>query len=132
LGWLDHNPWIRSLKHVPRFFVDPFTLTTLAANADYRPVLQTTYALNYAISQYNPWSWHLFNLILHIIVALSLYCSVERCSVVAGSSRLPVSRKRTGIAILGAALLFAVHPIPTGLRMARSACCAAFYAGNQS
>src|ERR1041385_7111855 len=64
------NPWIRSLKHIPRFFVDPFTLTTLEFNADYRPVLQITYALNYAISQYNPWSWHLFNLVLHIVVVM--------------------------------------------------------------
>src|SRR5436309_1302947 len=34
---LIQNPWIRSLANVPHFFADPFTLTTLARNADYRP-----------------------------------------------------------------------------------------------
>src|SRR2546422_11413732 len=51
---LIQNPWIRSLANVPHFFADPFTLTTLARNADDRPVLHTPYALNYAISHDTP------------------------------------------------------------------------------
>ena len=113
---LIENPWIRSLRHIPRFFVDPFTLTTLAANADYRPVLQTTYALNYAISQYNPWSWHLFNLILHLIVVLSLYLLGR---TLFGRGRIVETQGLTeedgDLLSLGAAVLFAVHPITTGI-----------------
>jgi tetratricopeptide (TPR) repeat protein len=113
---LIQNPWIRSLKNVPRFFVDPFTLTTLQANGDYRPVLQTTYAFNYAISQYNPWSWHLFNLILHLIVVLSLYLLGR---ILFGRGRIidiPGLTEEDGdLLSLGATVLFAVHPITTGI-----------------
>src|SRR5262245_40981371 len=65
---LQNNEWIRSLRNIPRFFTDPFTLTSTKSNADYRPILQITYALNYAISGYAPWSWHVVNLVLHLIV----------------------------------------------------------------
>jgi len=69
---LIHNPWIRS-SSMFRGFCRSFYPHYARGQCRLPPVLQTTYALNYAISQYNPWSWHLFNLILHIIVALSLY-----------------------------------------------------------
>ena len=48
-GLVD-NPSIRSLWNIPQFFWDPFTLTSLRSNADYRPLLQVTFALNHAIS----------------------------------------------------------------------------------
>jgi hypothetical protein len=66
------NPAIRSLDNVPHFFTDPFTLTSLRQNADYRPILQVTYALNYAVSGLDMWSWHLTNLLLHVMNALLL------------------------------------------------------------
>ncbi len=50
------NPAIRSLWNIPSFFIDPFTLTTVRENVDVRPILQVTYALNYAVSGLNPWS----------------------------------------------------------------------------
>src|SRR5919198_3092671 len=63
------NPAIRSLRNIPRFFTDPFTLTTMRENVDIRPVLVVTFALNYAISGNEPWSYHLLNLIFHFIAA---------------------------------------------------------------
>ena len=51
-----NNPAIRTLRNVPRFFVDPFLLTTFRDNVDVRPVLVTSYAVNYAISGTRPWS----------------------------------------------------------------------------
>src|SRR4051812_11063915 len=56
------NPAIRSLSQIPRYFVDPSTFTILRENQDLRPVLQVTYALNYAVSGLAPWSWHALNL----------------------------------------------------------------------
>ena len=67
---LKENHAVRDLSNIPSYFKDPFTLTTLRANADYRPVLQITYALNYAISEYNMWSWHLTQILLHVLNAL--------------------------------------------------------------
>ena len=52
---LLENSHVRSLKFIPQYFLDGRTLTSLPANADYRPVLQVTYA----ISGYDTWSWHL-------------------------------------------------------------------------
>src|SRR2546428_6099261 len=66
---ISSNPAIRSLRNIPLFFTDPFTLTTLRENVDIRPVLVVTFALNYAISGNQPWSYHVFNLILHFIAA---------------------------------------------------------------
>ena len=110
------NPWIRSLHNIPRYFVNPFTLTIHAPNADYRPVLQATYALNYAISQYKPWSWHLLNLLLHAWVTVSVFALGR---VLFGRKRiLPLawlSEPEGDVVAAVAALLFAVHPITTGI-----------------
>ena len=47
---IEQNPAVRGLHHIPRYFSDPQTFSVLPANVDYRPVLQATYAVNYAIS----------------------------------------------------------------------------------
>jgi Flp pilus assembly protein TadD len=41
------NPAIRSLANVPRFFTDATTFSVLPSNQSYRPVLQTTLAIDY-------------------------------------------------------------------------------------
>ena len=110
------NPWIRSLHNIPRYFVDPFTLTIHSANADYRPVLQATYALNYAISKYKPWSWHLLNLLLHAWVTVNVFALGR---ILFGRTRiLPLawlSEPEGDVVACAASLLFAVHPITTGI-----------------
>jgi tetratricopeptide (TPR) repeat protein len=112
---LSNNPWVRNLSYIPQYFTDPFTLTTLKSNADYRPILQITYALNYAISGYKTWSWHLFNLGLHLLVSVALFC-LGRALI--GSRRiLPISwlsEAEGDTCAAFAALLHAVHPIGTG------------------
>ena len=70
---VSENPTVRSLKNIPDYFVDPETFSTLRDHADYRPVLQTSYALNYWISGYDTWSWHLTQILLHLTCALGLY-----------------------------------------------------------
>jgi hypothetical protein len=70
---IQSNPWIRRLEHVPRYFVDATTFSTLKTNVDYRPLLQTTYAFNYAIANDDVRRWRLANLALHFVVALSLF-----------------------------------------------------------
>jgi hypothetical protein len=62
---IEQNPSIRSLANVPRFFVDPATSSASHLNRVLRPLLHTTFALNYAISGSSPWSYHLVNLLLH-------------------------------------------------------------------
>src|SRR5258705_2525550 len=113
---LIDNPWIRSLKNIPHFFVDPLTFSTLRANTDYRPVLQATYALNYAISGYNPWSWHALSLLLHVSVAVSLFFLGRTLFGRGRITDIPWFSESDGDLIsFGAAILFTVHPVNTGI-----------------
>lgn len=92
------NPHIRSLENVPRFFVDPSTFSADPSLMMYRPVVLTSYAVNYALSHLAPWSYHLLNTIIHLGVAL-----------VAGvvASRFLHSSTAGWMA----AWLFALHPV---------------------
>src|SRR5215831_16999897 len=74
---IAQNPSIRTLRNVPAFFTDPFLLSTVRNNVDVRPILQVTYALNYAISGLGPWSWHAVNLLLHFAAALLVFLIVR-------------------------------------------------------
>src|SRR5438874_2119795 len=97
---LTNNPSIRSLRNIPRFFYDPFTLTTVRENADLRPVLQITYALNHAISGLRPWSYHAVNMVLHLVAA-SLVFRIVRDHLWPGPALVPAA----------AALFFALAPL---------------------
>ncbi len=119
---ITRNPWVRSLAFIPRYFVDPFTLTTVRENVDVRPVLQVTYAFNYAISAYRPWSYHLFNLVIHFAAALMVFVIVRDHLWWPPEERGPEGAGR--IPAAGAALLFALAPLnsqPLDYMWARSA-----------
>ena len=91
------NFHIRSLANVPQFFIDPGTFSRDAAVAMYRPVLLTTYALNYALAGPSSWGFHLANALLHAVASILVYALLR-------------ARVRAPLAWLGAAA-FAVHPI---------------------
>jgi len=95
------NPSIRTLRNIPRFFYDPFTLTTIRENVDLRPVLQITYALNYAISGVRPWSYHALNMVLHFVTAFLVFRIVRDHLWRGPGDGVPVA----------AALFFALAPL---------------------
>jgi tetratricopeptide (TPR) repeat protein len=107
---LLENTAVRSLKNIPSFFCDPSTLTALRSNIDYRPVLQVTYALNYFISGYDTWSWHLVQIILHALCVLGLYAF---CALLMSQSGYSTNIARWTSFL--AALVFAVHPAASGV-----------------
>ena len=109
---LLENSYVRSLKFIPQYLLDGRTLTSLAANADYRPVLQVTHAINYAISGYDTWSWHLTQILLHLVCVLGLYFLCRRI-LQQFHPDLPLLEHAT-IPLI-AALLFAVHPTTSGV-----------------
>src|SRR5919197_1021481 len=74
---IHNNPSIRSLRNIPSFFTDPHAFWTDRTQADVRPVLLITYALNYTLSGLNPWSWHVLNLLLHLVAALLVFVLVR-------------------------------------------------------
>lgn len=106
---ISDNPSIRSLRNIPRYFSDPFTLTTVRENVDVRPILQVTYALNYAISGLAPWSYHLFNLLFHLAAALFVFLIVRDHLWLPVEERGPNGRGRWVAA--AAALFFALAPL---------------------
>jgi Flp pilus assembly protein TadD len=66
----------------------------------YRPLTVLTFAANYAVSGRNPFSYHLFNAILHGLVVLVVFRVIRRAT------------REPGLAAL-AALIFATHPAQT-------------------
>ncbi len=118
---IEQNPYVRSLSFIPRYFRDPATFSVLARNVDYRPVLQTTYALNYALAErlfgdgYDMRVWHWTNMLLHFVVAFGLFLVGRLLIGERGLAPVPGIRGRDGELIsLGAAIIFAVHPMTTG------------------
>jgi tetratricopeptide (TPR) repeat protein len=66
------NPYIRSLKNIPRFFTDADTFSVLPANRSYRPVVSVSLALDYWLAgglqplyfQASTFFWYLLQLLL--------------------------------------------------------------------
>jgi protein O-mannosyl-transferase len=103
------NGAIRKLARIPSYFFDTSTWT-VSRLRDWRPVVLTTFALNYAMAGTNPIIFRLTNLIFHIGSAFFLYLILKnilgRPSMATAIASL---RSRVGLA-LAAALLFLVHP----------------------
>ena len=125
---ITENPTIRQLW--PPWDV----LATPRANvtAQGRPVLNLSFAVNYAISKSDVWSYHALNVFIHILAGLTLYEIVRRTLVnggiwLAGTRGLSVTRgamvaapeaaaSRTAMAMaigLVVALLWTLHPLQT-------------------
>lgn len=106
---IAENPAIRSLANIPAFFTDPSTSTASPHQVDLRPVLVTTYALNYAVSGTEPWSYHAFNLLLHLITSVLVFFVVRDHLWWPVTRRGPEGTARWPAA--AAALFFAFAPV---------------------
>ncbi|XP_041987805.1 protein O-mannosyl-transferase TMTC2 [Aricia agestis] len=96
---IGHTP-IRSLFKND-FWGTP--LTDPGSHGSYRPLCVASYRLNYAFSGFKPWSYHLFNTILHSLTTVLVVVTARRL--------LPPHCIRLGSAVAG--LTFAAHPIHT-------------------
>lgn len=92
------NENIRSIRSIPSFFVDPSAFSARPENAMYRPLLLSSFALNYAVSGYGTWSYHLVSLALHFT-----------CIALLAAIALRVLGNTWGAWL--AVALFAIHPI---------------------
>lgn len=117
---IEQNRWIRSLGNVPKFFTDANTFSTLATNVDYRPVLQTSFAINHAmtgsvIDPDHTDSWHWTNILIHFGVSYCLFLVGRRLFGSFGLAPVPGLHPHIGdIAAFTAALVFAIHPVTAG------------------
>lgn len=103
---IAENPNIKQLWPLTTSMAAP-THSGLAG----RPILSFSFALNYALSQYNVWSYHLFNLIIHILSALTLYGIIRR-TLLTDRLKEKFGRYSAVLACITSAI-WLVHPIQT-------------------
>ncbi|XP_022913301.1 protein O-mannosyl-transferase Tmtc2 [Onthophagus taurus] len=78
-------------------------LTDSGSHGSYRPLCVLTFRLNYVLGGFQPWGYHLVNVLLHCL-ATALVVRVAR-------NVLPKTKRSIGPWVTG--LLFATHPIHT-------------------
>ncbi len=101
------NPSIRSLSPLSSVLSPPST----AGSAAGRPLINLSFALNYAAGGLNPRGYHLVNLALHACAALALFGLVRRTLL---SASLRERFQRDALPLAGIiALLWTVHPLLT-------------------
>jgi len=101
------NTNVHVIENLPSFFTTAgMGSYTASGNRGYRPVTYASFALNYAVSGLDTWSYHVLNLLIHLINVLLVYLVAMAVLDAAGG--------RDGkAAALSGALLFALHPIQT-------------------
>jgi len=99
------DPTIMDLSNIPKFFTGEMGFHKVIG-AYYRPVVSSSYAIDYAIWEFNPVGFHLTNILMHVINVL-LFFTLLRLMF-----EKSVSPYKDYI-ILIASLIFAVHPIHT-------------------
>lgn len=94
---VQFNPHIRSLNWIPTFFIDPSTFSGQARGFMYRPLLLTSFAVDYALWGQNAAAFRVVNLIIHIAASSAF-----------GALAFVFLRSMPGAMV--AAALFLVHP----------------------
>lgn len=103
---ITDNPSIRSLWDLRRVFTPPAEALTAG-----RPVTNFTFAICYALSGVEPWSYHLVNLAIHVLASLTLFGVVRRTLL---TPKLEPRWGKSAVWLAGSiALLWGVHPLQT-------------------
>src|SRR6185503_10426185 len=87
-----NNTLIRDFSLLPELITTP-------VQGNYHPLTMISLAINFAISKDAAWSYHLFNLIFHLINCILVYRLALLLS------------KNNSLIALATALLFAIHPL---------------------
>src|ERR1700693_4167066 len=107
----DHTAIVRN-THI-RYLWPPWGARVTPAQTPVagRPTVSLPLAINYAISGLNPWSYHAFNLIIHILNGLLLFGIVRR-TLDREKAESGATGNSAGVA-LAIALIWLVHPLLT-------------------
>ncbi len=103
LGNIADNPTIRDLRSLG-------TVLTPPANTGVggRPLLNLTYALNYACGGLDVRGYHAVNLAIHVLAALTLFALLRHTFL-----KLKLSTSTGAALALASAVLWALHPVQT-------------------
>ena len=100
------NAYVRSVKFIPRYFTDATTFSVLPQNQSYRPVLQTTLAVDYWLGGgYNPVAFQIDTFIWYVAqlaLMLVLFTAIAH--------RAAPGDREAPVAALFAVGLYALHP----------------------
>jgi tetratricopeptide (TPR) repeat protein len=107
---IRNNPALRSLDRIPDYFRDPRTFSILETNVDYRPVLEVSYAVDYALAGYDMPVWHWTQVAIHVTCAFFLGLLTWRLLGLAGVDE----REREWVSLL-TPFVFLVHPTASGV-----------------
>lgn len=100
---IQTNSSLTTLSSIPKYFTGDDGFHKVIGKY-YRPVVSTSYNIDYAIWGLNPFGFHLTNIIIHLIATLILLRLLQLIFIKQKNVKL--------IALLGT-LIFAVHPIHT-------------------
>lgn len=100
---IQNYPAIRDLSSIPKFFSAEEGFHKVIGNY-YRPVVYTTYTIDYSLWGLNPYGFHLTNNIINLIASLFLLAILIR---------LFAKYKYGLLASLLASLIFSAHPVHT-------------------
>lgn len=106
-GAVVNNPTIRSLASLAVFNPPADGSTTTG-----RPLVNFSYALNYALSGDRVWSYHALNIAIHAAAALTLLGLLRR-TFLSPLLKLQLPPSATEAVAFAAAALWALHPLQT-------------------
>ncbi len=111
------NYSLRDVRNIPLFFTGHYgdSLPPSTAHKGFRPIVTSSFALDYLIWGLNPRGYHLTNLLLHVINVLLVYWLVSILAASYLSKRSADGFARNGSRSLAfiTAFFFALHPIHT-------------------
>ncbi len=96
------KPWIRGLDKIPTFIT----------NYSIRPVVIFTYNLNYTLSEFEVWSYHLFNISIHLAVVLLIYLFTKLMIDFLHRAQPSFPWTWKNVPFI-ASIIFAIHPLNT-------------------
>jgi len=105
-GCIVDNPSIRRLLSLSQVFSPPTEQTVSG-----RPIANLSLAINYAISGVAVWSYHVLNLIIHLLAGLVLFGIVRR--TLASEALRESHGRHANLLALAVALIWTVHPLQT-------------------
>jgi protein O-mannosyl-transferase len=99
------DPLIRSWRLIPEGF-NHFLFVDATPSDFYRPIQRLTYTIDYAAFVFQPGPYHLISIFWHALAAIALLLFAEEFL-----SNFGIERQRCRWIALGAALVWAIHPV---------------------
>ncbi len=105
---IQNNLFLRDLRNIPLFFRDGRTFSALPTNQTFRPLLSTTFALDYRAGNGSPFSFHVTTFALYILQLAAMVVLFVR--IMDTSDGGAENRFRNRVIALFSVGVYALHP----------------------